>query len=478
MVEQMLNTIAFPLDDTLYLANAEQAFLSSRGNGIYSEEGELVVNANNNMTVTVSPGRAWLHPSKFQGLVFVNFEPQTLEIALPDGFNKRIDRVVIQYDVPNNVVNLKIKQGVPSTNPKPPTLERNEFIAYELGIAEIHLDKGSTFISNSMIKDTRLDESVCGIMRDNVTRIPTQQLYNQFHDWYNTHTEQWKKEFTLWYTTNTTKWVEDFTNWYTTNTNQWTQEFQTWFDSIKGQLTGDIATNLSNQILELKNKTTTLENEVNTFKSQTNENINTINGNVSTLNAKVDVLEGKVGSTVADKATQDLIKQDTTDIRNKSQTLINKTSDLQTKVNELANNPTGINYLGASSNLFYKVGYDSVNNYIDIQGSGVLLSFYANLKRDAILTLDIDGKTYTFTNNTTSYQEIKLHYDDTIQDLRSKALSKGYLGKGTVTSWNSDGSPFIFYLFGGMHFEKKLKISVNTHVAPASTAYQLTYLLN
>ena len=50
---------------------------------------------------------------------------------------------------------------------------------YDLCLAEITRPAGSTSITTGQITDTRLDEALCGIVRDSVTGIPTAQLQAQ-----------------------------------------------------------------------------------------------------------------------------------------------------------------------------------------------------------------------------------------------------------------------------------------------------------
>ena len=53
---------------------------------------------------------------------------------------------------------------------------------YELKIAEIVLPAGSTQVSDSNIKDTRADESVCGFVKGLIEVVGTADLFEQFED--------------------------------------------------------------------------------------------------------------------------------------------------------------------------------------------------------------------------------------------------------------------------------------------------------
>lgn len=54
--------------------------------------------------------------------------------------------------------------------------------AFELVIAEINVQHGIGAVTASLIKDTRMDEQKFGLVRDNIERISTQVLYDQFQD--------------------------------------------------------------------------------------------------------------------------------------------------------------------------------------------------------------------------------------------------------------------------------------------------------
>ena len=70
---------------------------------------------------------------------------------------------------------LQVLQGTASSTPTAPAISRTELI-YDLCLAEITRPAGSTSITTGQITDTRLDEALCGIVRDGVTGIPTDEL--------------------------------------------------------------------------------------------------------------------------------------------------------------------------------------------------------------------------------------------------------------------------------------------------------------
>lgn len=176
--------LTYPLDDVNYNASGPGLYFSGRTSGVFSADEELQVTSNNNMTVTVKPGRAWLTLSKFQGAVFLNDAPTTIFIPQANGVMDRIDRVVVQYEKGNNTANIILKQGAVSANPRPTALVRDDN-TFEIGLADIRVRKGVLLISASNIKDTRLDEDLCGLVSDGVSKISTSGLNDQFQDWFN-----------------------------------------------------------------------------------------------------------------------------------------------------------------------------------------------------------------------------------------------------------------------------------------------------
>lgn len=180
--------VAYPLNDTPYIAEDAQLWHATRTQGVYSADNHLITRAAGGMKVAVSTGIAWIKFSEFENCVYGNKEEKTFTIDTADGRLSRIDRVTIRWDKITNTVTTTIKKGTPATNPQPPALTRNAE-AYELGIANIRVPAGTLAVTQSNIQDTRLDEYACGIMRDGVTGIPTQTLIERWESWYNSFTD-------------------------------------------------------------------------------------------------------------------------------------------------------------------------------------------------------------------------------------------------------------------------------------------------
>ena len=165
----------YPLDGITYDAADAAGYNSARTSGVYSAEEDYTVTPGGGYTVKVSGGRAWVHPAKYVGYSIIKQEPDTLTLPLADAQRPRIDRVVLRYDAAARKSYLLVLEGTPASTPTAPAISRTNLL-YDLCLAQITRPAGSTAITAGNITDTRLDESLCGVMSDGVTRIPTDQL--------------------------------------------------------------------------------------------------------------------------------------------------------------------------------------------------------------------------------------------------------------------------------------------------------------
>lgn len=256
--------------DRVYLAeDYARYFASFIGNGVFPNPATgLQVIANSDMTIKISPGKGWIN-----GYFYENTDYLILSVDVADGVLNRIDRVVLRLDFLNREIKAYIKKGTFASTPVAPALTRNSDI-YEIGIADIAVNKGIISITQSLITDLRLNTTLCGIVHGTVDQVDATAIFNQFQDWYTSQkinydldiaawTENKKQAFDTWYSTNTAAFLQQLNNWYNDNTT----EFNTWFNTIKDLLSGDIAGNLQNQInnlnADLQNQNINLQNEIN-----------------------------------------------------------------------------------------------------------------------------------------------------------------------------------------------------------------------
>ena len=171
----MSKIVVYPANGYDFDAADVAAYLAGLTSGVFSGAEDFPVTAAGGLKVTVGAGRGWVHPSRFTGYSITKRESDTLTMPLADPSLPRIDRIIMRYDAGARAASLQVLQGTASSAPTAPAISRTELI-YDLCLAEITRPAGSTSISTGQITDTRLDEALCGIVRDGVTGIPTDEL--------------------------------------------------------------------------------------------------------------------------------------------------------------------------------------------------------------------------------------------------------------------------------------------------------------
>lgn len=171
----MSKIVLYPANGYDFDAADVAAYLAGLTSGVFSGAEDFPVTAAGGLKVTVGAGRGWVHPSRFTGYSITKREADTLTMPLADPSLPRIDRIVMRYDAGARAASLQVLQGTASSTPTAPAISRTELI-YDLCLAEITRPAGSTSITTGQITDTRLDEALCGLVRDGVTGIPTDEL--------------------------------------------------------------------------------------------------------------------------------------------------------------------------------------------------------------------------------------------------------------------------------------------------------------
>lgn len=171
----MSKIVLYPANGCDFDAADVAAYLAGLTSGAFSGDEDFPVTAAGGLKITVGAGRGWVHPSRFTGYSITKREADTLTMPLADPSLPRIDRIVMRYDAGARAASLQVLQGTASSTPTAPAISRTELI-YDLCLAEITRPAGSTSITTGQITDTRLDEALCGIVRDGVTGIPTDEL--------------------------------------------------------------------------------------------------------------------------------------------------------------------------------------------------------------------------------------------------------------------------------------------------------------
>lgn len=171
----MSKIVLYPANGFDFDAADVAAYLAGLTSGVFSGAEDFPVTAAGGLKVTVGAGRGWVHPSRFTGYSITKREADTLTMPLADPSLPRIDRIVMRYDAGARAASLQVLQGTASSTPTAPAISRTELID-DLCLAEITRPAGSTAVTTGQITDTRLDEKLCGIVRDGVTGIPTDEL--------------------------------------------------------------------------------------------------------------------------------------------------------------------------------------------------------------------------------------------------------------------------------------------------------------
>lgn len=175
--------------------------------------GYLATKPGTGMQVIVAPGKAW-----FDHTWTVNDADLPLDIAQSDLTLSRYDAVVLETDATKAVRenSIKVLKGTPSSDPQKPTLT-NEGDVHQHPLAYILVPGGSTEIQAQNI-DIMVGKTECPFVTSILESVSIEALLEK-----------------------------------------WEGEFRVWFDDLQDQMSGDVATNLQNQINELDERVTPLE---------------------------------------------------------------------------------------------------------------------------------------------------------------------------------------------------------------------------
>lgn len=173
-----MSIITYPLDIIEYEAKDAETYLCSRTSGVFASTGHFDASITGTREVTISSGLAWIKNADFKGKSVLNDADVPISIPIADGVLDRVDRIVLQFSKTANATSIVLKSGTPSAAAVAPAIVQTETV-YELGLYTVSVPAGSTTILASHVTDTRMDETVCGLMRDGVTGIPTAELQAQ-----------------------------------------------------------------------------------------------------------------------------------------------------------------------------------------------------------------------------------------------------------------------------------------------------------
>jgi hypothetical protein len=171
-------------DERFYTADEfAEYFRQFIRNGIFTGGDNLKVGAKGqDMKVFIKPGYAWLEGYLYK----IDIEPLTLEHDIADAELNRIDRIVIRLDksLEKRYVKAFVLKGEAAEIPTAPDITRNENI-YEMGLAQVEIIGGKSFIENYQITDERLNSEVCGIVTHLFEQVDTTAIYQEWINYLN-----------------------------------------------------------------------------------------------------------------------------------------------------------------------------------------------------------------------------------------------------------------------------------------------------
>lgn len=265
----------------------------------------MMVRESEGMIVNVGIGRAW-----FNHTWTLNDALLPLEVPISEVILNRIDAVVIEVDARENIRanSIKIVKGTPASSPKNPTMiKTNDRWQYPL--AYIRVNAGVTVIRQANITNC-VGTSACPFVTGPLEMMSIDALVAQWGDqWKEFYEKQtsdmastnafWKQQWATWFQAQTSEiqeayltWEAQWNNWFAAQTSdmeatnafwkqqwaawfnnyvnsssaemeEWRREskelFDAWFSELQAMLSGDVAANLANQILQLKHRTGILE---------------------------------------------------------------------------------------------------------------------------------------------------------------------------------------------------------------------------
>lgn len=160
-------------------------------------ESGVSVNDDNTMTLGVTATSTGVQIDKgfsiVKGFYLFNDSSKSINITRDSNYS-RIDRIVIRLNLSNSKVSIELKQGVASSKPNAPTLQRDNLI-YELSLAQVLVPKNGTFI----VTDERYRKELCGAIRPkNLSEFNDmlKGLKEQFDRWFNSQQAKgWRNVF-------------------------------------------------------------------------------------------------------------------------------------------------------------------------------------------------------------------------------------------------------------------------------------------
>ncbi len=194
------------------------------GNGVLSNPANsFKVLADSGLTLAVQAGICWI-----EGRFAFNEEVERITLPAADGLRNRIDRIVLRLDLQTRDISVQIKKGTPAASPQSPALSRpvagESADVYELGIADVLVEKNSVTVTQAQITDLRLSSQYCGVVTGLIKQADTTAVFQQYETYLNQRMAYW----------NATQ-AQQSKDWSTQFTQQ-KSDFDGWFSGIKANI--------------------------------------------------------------------------------------------------------------------------------------------------------------------------------------------------------------------------------------------------
>lgn len=270
--------------------------------------GSLQVVANGGMSVEIKEGYAWI-----DGYAYHLTEGLVVDLETASGNMNRSDSIVIRLDLTNRWIKGDCKTGTYyAGTPTPPAPEVTATI-HEIVIAHISVAAGTTEITQDMIEDTRMDNSICGWVCGAVEQIDFAQIKTQFDTFFAKYEADIKTQYGLYlqgigsletqaqerydsmdqeFTQYENQQKENITSWQQQESDYmdaWIaavqQEYFTWLDTIKNVLDENAAGHLQNEVDDL-----TVDAFNRYYGLQAQETLFLDDGSIKTTNEEAEII--------------------------------------------------------------------------------------------------------------------------------------------------------------------------------------------
>ena len=176
-----MSLTTYPLNNIDYTAEDAELFHCTRTSGIWANDSFSLSLTGADNNITIGKGLAWIKNDEFAGKVTAMKSPEVVDMGIADSAYPRIDVIALQFNANNNATQIVVKKGTPATNPIRPAIVRTAAV-YELYLASVYRPAAATAIMAGNVTDLRMDDTVCGLMADSVTKVDMELIRKQIEE--------------------------------------------------------------------------------------------------------------------------------------------------------------------------------------------------------------------------------------------------------------------------------------------------------